>query len=214
MAFERDPGTAFGYSGEGFEYLARFAERRTATPFEQLAELYVFRPAGMTRTAYTNRPWFAGQVATPSDQNGQWLDPVIRDRFVASDDVHTTASDYAQFLIGAGQGAGLGPAEAADRARVQASTREARCTGSRAASCPDEMGFGLGWDVAVFGEDRILWHTGGDQGEFTIAYIIPRTGEGMVILTNSAKGYRVVLPIMERAGVHPRFLAFLKAQAG
>lgn len=108
----------------------------------------------------------------------------------------------------------LGPAAIAERERVQVNTRVERCAGARASSCPDEMGWGLGWDVAVFGEDRVLWHTGGDRGEFTFAYVIPHTGEGMVILTNSAKGYRVVLPILERAGTHPRFLAFLRSQAG
>src|SRR5579863_8208223 len=54
LAFIRDPGTAFGYSGEGYQYVARFAEKKTGQPFEKLAQSLVFDPAGMTRTAYTD----------------------------------------------------------------------------------------------------------------------------------------------------------------
>lgn len=214
LVFQRDPGTQVGYSGEGFEYLARFAERRTGTAFERLAEDLVFRPAGMTRTAYTRRDWFQGRIAVPTDSDGRALEPSLRDRFVASDDVHTTATDYARFLIGVAAGQGLTPALAAERGRIQASTRERACPPARAATCPDEVGWGLGWDVAAFGDTRVLWHTGADRGEFAFAYIIPATGEGVVILTNSVVGHRIVLPILERAGAEPRFLAYLRAQAG
>lgn len=214
LVFRTEPGAEVHYSGEGFEYLARFVERRLATPFEQLAERLVFRPGGMSRTAYTRRPWFDSSLAVPYGEAGEALTPTVRDRFVASDDVYTTAADYGRFLAGVARGQGLTPAFAADRDRIQVSTRAASCAGAKAATCPDDMGWGLGWDVAVFGPDRVLWHTGADAGTFTFAYVIPRTGEGAVILTNSAGGYRVVLPVLERLGTHARFLAFLRAQAG
>ena len=214
LVFRNDPGTIVGYSGEGFEYLARFAERRTGTPFERLAEELVLQPAGMASTAFTRRDWFAGRVATPHDGEGRPLEPSIADTYFASDEVHTTASDYARFLAGVAAHQGLSEAVARDRERVQVSTREQLCAGARAATCPDEAGWGLGWDLAVFGEERVLWHTGGDRGEFTFAYVIPATGEGAVILTNSAVGYKVVLPFLERMRASPRFLGFLRAQAG
>jgi CubicO group peptidase (beta-lactamase class C family) len=213
LVFQRDPGGAVGYSGEGFEYMARYAGRRTGTPFERLAEAYVLGPAGMTRTAYTRRPWFEGRIATPANADGAWLEPAIRDDFRASDDLYTTPADYARFLIGVARGEGLTPALAAERNRIQVSTRESACTPARAAVCPDEMGWGLGWDIAVFGGRRVLWHTGADRGEFTFAYIIPETGEGAVAFTNSAVGYRAMLPLFERIGAEPRFLAWLQALA-
>lgn len=213
LVFQRDPGGDVGYSGEGFEYMARYAERRTGTPFEQLAQTLVLGPAGMTRTAYTRRDWFDGRIAAPADAEGAWLEPVIRDRFMASDDLHTTPADYARFLIGVAQGEGLTPALAAERNRIQVSTRDSACTPARAGACPDEMGWGLGWDVAVFGDRRVLWHTGADRGEFTFAYIVPETGEGAVALTNSAVGHRAMLPLFERIGMEPRFLAWLQALA-
>lgn len=213
LVFQRDPGTEVGYSGEGFEYMARYAERRTGTPFEQLAQTYVLGPAGMTRTSYTRRDWFDGRIAVPADRDGAWLEPSILDRFRASDDLYTTPYDYARLLIGAARGEGLTPALAAERSRIQVSTRDSLCTPARAAVCPDELGWGLGWDVAAFGDRRVLWHTGADSGEFTFAYIIPSTGEGVVVFTNSAVGHRVIMPIFDRIGVEPRYLEWLRVLA-
>lgn len=213
LTFKSAPGATVGYSGEGFEYLAHYAAKRFRIPFEQLARRYVFAPAKMNSTSYTERAWFAGRIAVPADGNGTYLKPSIRKSFLASDDMYTTASDYGRFLVGVAAGQGLAARGVADRERIGAVTRKPPCPSGPVEACPNQAGFGLGWDVAVFGRDRVLWHTGADLGEFTFAYIIPRTGEGAVILTNSAVGYKVILPLLERMGAHPNFVAFLKAQA-
>jgi CubicO group peptidase (beta-lactamase class C family) len=210
LAFEADPGARIRYSGEGFEYAARYTERRAGETFEALAERLVFAPAGMRATSYTRRDWFGARVAQPRMPDGRWVTPTIRTNFVASDDVHTTASDYARFLLSAARRQGLTPALAAERERIQSSTRETQCKAGREAVCPDQSGFGLGWDVMRFGDRATIWHTGKDEGTFTFAYVTPETGEGLVILTNGDEGYKVVLPIMEAVGADPRILAYLR----
>lgn len=211
LVFKNDPGGTVGYSGEGFEYLAHYAERRTGTPFERLAEELVLGPGRMRSTAYTRRSWFNGRIAVPTNDAGKPLEPSIRAHYLASDDLYTTAGDYGRFLAAVASGQGLGRAGTTERERIQVSTLKAPCPGGE--GCPDSAGFGLGWEVVVFGPDHILMHTGADLGEFTFAYVIPRTGEGAVILTNSAVGYKVVVPILEAMGTQPRFLAYLRAQA-
>lgn len=213
LRFDSEPGTRVGYSGEGFEYMARYAERRTGTPFERLAEEFVFGPAGMAETAYTHRPWFDARLARPTDAEGRWIEVQRRSEYTASDEVHTTVLDYARFLISVAQRQNLSEAVAADRERLQVSIRDRQCPPEREAVCPSEVGWGLGWDLAVFGADRILWHTGADRDEWTFAYVVPRTGEGLVILTNNQEGYRAVIPLLEQVGTHPRFLAYLRALA-
>lgn len=212
LTFRNTPGQTVGYSGEGFEYLARYAERRSRTSFEDLARELVFRPARMTATSFTSKPWFDGRIALPTDAEGHSLTPSIGQSFTASDDLYTTAGDCGRFLAGVAAHVGLQPAAAAERERVQVSTLRAPCPGPT--WCPDAAGWGLGWDVVVFGDDRILWHTGADRGEFCFAYVIPRSGEGAVILTNSAVGYKMVIPILEQLGAHEKFLAYLRALAG
>lgn len=214
LEFQADPGTVIGYSGEGFEYLARYAERKNGESFESMAARLVLDPAGMSETAYTDRAWFRGRLAAPFDNEGKALASIVSERFSASDDLHTTARDYARFLLSVARQQGLNGEIGTERGQVQASTLARTCPPEQVAACPDEAGFGLGWDVLRFGERTILWHTGEDTGAFALVYIIPQTGEGIVILTNSQKGPRIVLPLMKEAGTDPQFLAFLKATAG
>jgi CubicO group peptidase (beta-lactamase class C family) len=214
LAFGDTPGEAVGYSGEGYEWTARFTEKKTGRPFEALAQELVLNPAGMRATAYTRRPWFEGRVAIPTDDQGRALKPSLRDAFLASDDIHTTAADYAQFLVEVIERKGLSPAIAAERQAIQASTRHLHCAGAKEASCPVRMGFGLGWEVLEFPERTILWHTGADSGEFAIAYIDLKGRSGTVILTNSRKGHGIVLEVMERLEADPVFLRALRAQTG
>ncbi len=214
LRFERAPGEAFGYSGEGFEYMARFVEKKTGTPFETLAERLVFAPSGMTETAYTRRPWFEGRIAVPHDSDGTPLAPQIASRYIASDDVFSTPRDYARFLIGLVERQGIDAATAAERVRIQTDRRAELCAPPREATCPDEVGFGLGWESFLIEGRRYLMHTGMDEGTFTLGYVSPDAREGTVIFTNSRNGPQAVLPILDAIGRDPAFVDWLRTFAG
>jgi CubicO group peptidase (beta-lactamase class C family) len=212
LTFLRRPGEAYGYSGEGYEYVARFAVRRAGEDLERLAETEVFRPAGMRETSYVAKPWFAGRIAAPTAADGRALQPDIATEPIASDEVYSTPRDYARFMISLMRGRDLPSGLARDRQTVQLDRRAEVCAGGKAASCPFAVGPGLGWEVSVFGERTFLMHTGSDQGEFTFGYFSPTSGEGAIVFTNSANGGNVVLPILEELDVDPAFLRYLHAQ--
>ncbi len=123
LRFLRAPGTAFGYSGEGFEYLARFIENKTGHSFEALAQQLVFDPAAMHDTAYTRRPWFKGRIALPTDEDGNELAPEITDKLIASDELYSTPTDYTKFIVSLINHAGINGYQ--------------RCTGCRTRANPD-----------------------------------------------------------------------------
>ena len=50
---KRTSGTQSSYSGEGYFYVARFAQNKAGKPFDQLAQDYVFGPLGMKDTSFT-----------------------------------------------------------------------------------------------------------------------------------------------------------------
>ena len=213
LAFRTGPGEKPGYSGEGYEYFARFTERKAGEPFEALAQRLVFDPIGMSRTSYTGRPWFEGRLATGVNEEGKPQEHSIRTAFVASDDMVTSPADYARFLISSMKREGLTPAIARERETVQASTRETSCAGARANGCPDEIGFGLGWEVLKFPDRTMMMHSGNDSGEFTIAWFSPDTRDGTVIFTNKHDGYKIVVEVAEALGMEPAFMRFLRSQA-
>lgn len=212
LAFLHDPGTQWGYSGEGYEYVARFAQKKTGLAFARLAQTLLFDPEGLANTSYVAQPWFDGRIAVPTDANGAALKPELVHDFSGADLVYTTAGDYARFLVGVLKDEGLSPAIAAERVRIQADMKAQTCGGAKAATCPPATGFGLGWQVFAFSDETILMHTGKDAGLFTFAYLNKTTGDGAVILTNGDKGGNVALPILERLGTSAQFVRFLKAQ--
>jgi CubicO group peptidase (beta-lactamase class C family) len=214
LRFEREPGKSFGYSGEGFEYLARFVEKKTGTPFETLAQRLVFEPGRMGETAYTRQPWFDGRLALPHDREGKPLAPQIARHYIASDDVFSTPQDYARFVIGLIERQGIDATLADARARIQTDRRAELCAPPHDASCPDEVGFGLGWEAFRFGDRRYLMHSGMDEGTFTLGYFSPDTRSGTLIFTNSSNGPQAVLPILDAIGRDREFVAWLRRFAG
>lgn len=212
LAFEHDPGTTTGYSGEGYQYATRYAEHRTGQSFETLAGRWLFAPAHMRASGYVSAQGETVPIAVPYDDAGKPL-PVERvTRYNAADLAHATARDYARFLIDARNDRGLVASLAAEGRKSQADLTPEICAGSKAASCPPWTGFGLGWQLLGFRDGTTMLHTGKDAGAFTFAAIDRASGDGIVILTNSDNGWRVILPILERTGSDPNLIAFLRGQ--
>ena len=68
-------------------------------------------------------------------------------------------------------------------------SRRCPTTGRRSARsettrCPTRYGFGLGWLVFEWGDQRLVWHGGNDANEHATGYIDPRTGDGAIVFTN------------------------------
>lgn len=214
LAFRFAPGEGYGYSGEGFEYLARFVERKTGQDFETLAQSLVFDPAGMSDTAYTRRDWFSGRIAQPVDREGRPLAPQVAARLIASDDLYSTPADYARFMVSLHARQGVDESLAMERARIQVSRQAELCTPARASGCPLDVGFGLGWEVFRFRDNTYLMHTGMDDGTFSLGYFSPTTGSGTIIFTSSQNGAQLVLPILDEIGEDKDFVEFLRRLAG
>lgn len=211
LAFAFDPGTRAGYSGEGYAYVARFAEKRLAEGFEDMAQRVLFDADGMAHTAFTAKPWFEGRVAVPTSAAGVPLEATVAQSYNAADLVYTTAGDYARFMVGVLKDQGLSAAVSRERNRIQAFDPAPNCIRAKSAACPLRIGFGLGWQILVFKGETVMMHTGKDDGLFTFAYLNKTTGDGAVILTNGDEGYKTVIPILETLGASDAYLRFLKA---
>lgn len=92
----------------------------------------------------------------------------------AADNLLTTARDYAIFMAYVMNGMGISPELYRDMVMPVS---------------PDEGGipFGLGWQViqGLDGGGYALQHTGADVGARSIAIMYPRSGEGILLLSNS-----------------------------
>ena len=195
LAFRSDPGEAYGYSGEGFDWLARFVEAKLGRGFYDLMQETVFDPVGMGSA--TIAPYVAdtSHFAQPFDEDGRayrpWCRPggycVPEGHVSAAHGLRVTAGDLAALLVSVAEADGYDAALAADRDRVHTPV-----TGDDAAvecapdvRCPEAQGYGLGWSVLDWGHDRLVFHGGSDWSEVTVAAISPVTGDGFVVLLNA-----------------------------
>lgn len=194
LRFEREPGTALGYSGEGFEYAKRFVERKLGTPWDSLARQYLFEPARMLNTAHTRQSWFAGRLAHPFLASKRYGEPHVPDSANTADDVYTTIADYGAFLAEIMVRRGLPARLANQRDSIHVVNVEATADCDPAAvRCPTRIGMGLGWEILEFPGETVRLHSGGDAGEKTMVLYLAERREGAVLFTNGEAGLTVIL---------------------
>lgn len=198
LAFQQTPGERYGYSGEGLDYVARYAERKLSTPFPDLVDETVFKPIGMNHSSIVVRRGDTETIARPIDESGVFHGYYCRPAgkaacraegsYAAADDMVTTVGDYAAFLRAVVDAKGYGPALAADRDRVQTDKADQRvvdCAAIPAARCPDAQGYGLGFNVLDYGDVIILEHGGADWSELAVAYIAKPSRSGVIVFLNA-----------------------------
>ncbi len=215
LRFTSEPGEGFTYSGEGYEYARRYTQAARGADFEQLADELVFRPIGMGNSAYTRRAWFADRIAMAHSEDGSIGEPVINEpgEMLASDDLYTTAGDYARFVIAVMNNQGVSAQIARERLNFATDIRGDDCGGLASADCPEGIGMGMGWMVFRYAGETVITHSGSDSGEQALAFFIPERRSGLVIITNSANGRRVFPEIAEALYPGHPFNAVLRLQA-
>jgi CubicO group peptidase (beta-lactamase class C family) len=172
----RDPGTQWGYSGEGFGFLAQAIEQQTGLGANELVRREVFEPLSMSQSSYVWIEAYDEQAATGHGLIGTPL-PKGRPRQAhAAATLHTTAVDYARFLVAMMTGEGLEPAtyEAMLTPQSQVSNRD---------SLVPHVYWGLGCGLQETERGMALWHWG-DNMDFR-AYVIgyPAEDAGLVYFT-------------------------------
>jgi CubicO group peptidase (beta-lactamase class C family) len=177
LKFKFEPGTASGYSGEGFEYLRRALESKFHQPLNVLMDTYLFKPLGMTNTQYWSENLDTTRFAMWHDGQGRRYSTSIQTPVNAADDLITTVEDYCKLGIYAMQLAEKGGLVYADMVRPQRRTKPGNASG-------------LGWGLVdgLPGGAYALQHGGSDIGVRTMAVFLPKSKSGVVVMTNGDNG--------------------------
>ena len=182
LTFHSEPGTEFHYSGEGFEYLRAALEKKFGKPLAELSRSIVFEPLGMTDTRH------AWDAKTDESRFARWHDKEGNNTYTdhrittsnAADNLLTTVEDYGRFGVAVLSGAGLSGAVFQEMLKAQSMMRPT-------------VPFGLGWEIHndLAGGEYALIHSGSDEGVNAVMILLPRSKQGLIVLTNSDVGYRV-----------------------
>lgn len=187
LAFEFDPGSKYQYSGEGFEYLTRALESKFHKPLSYIANELIFKPLGMTDSHLT---WDAGmeesRFAVQHDSDGNAL-PIEKNKTSnGADQLKTTIADYGKFMISVMNLEGISEDIAKQMLSKNTKTKEGRY-------------IGLGWFIyepLVNGEFAIS-HGGDDPGAHSICFLLPKSGQGIIIFTNSENGTKLYIDLIK-----------------
>lgn len=187
-----EPGTEWSYSGGGYMLVQHLIEEVTGQTFESYVRETVFEPLGMKASAFDWTPELRADAATPYD-GGESV-PYFRYAGQAAASLNSTAADLARFAAagldaeGAGllRGRGVLPPAAIDLMQAPAPATEQQW-GVRS---------GLGYQIwglhdrwAVDDEHpRMAGHAGQNTGWSATLWIVPETGDGLVVLTNASHG--------------------------
>jgi len=105
-----DPGTHFGYSGEGINLLQLVIEEHTGKQVGDMMQARVFDRFGMTRTSMVWKPELASDVAYGYDSANQVVGHNHRSSARAAGSADTDIADMARFVRGVLRGNGLSAA--------------------------------------------------------------------------------------------------------
>lgn len=216
LAMLRSPGERFGYSGEGFVYLQKVVEKITGEPINAFMENRVLKPLGMAHSSFVWQPAFAANYAQPHNESGEVEQKYQPAQANMAYSLHTTAPDYARFVLALFNATGLKPATV-DQMLSPQSQLPTRFSGSDTLAAGSYWGLGIGLEQTP--SATYFWHWG-DNGAFKCFIMANRTRKDAVVyFANGSNGLDFADEIVRQTvgGQHPAF-AFLginwRAQAG
>jgi len=179
LSFEFEPGKKYQYSGEGYEYLRKALESKFKKSLDQLARELIFNPLKMKDTRYIwDNEIDSTKFAKWHNERGELYETQKNTTANAADNLLTTVEDYSRFIVHILDGAGL-----SDKLYKEMISDQVKIN--------DYKHFGLGWWVDENineNKDFALVHGGDDIGVHTIAFIVPKTKQALLIFTNSDNG--------------------------
>jgi CubicO group peptidase (beta-lactamase class C family) len=153
-------------------------------------EANLFVPFGMTSSGYL----YQKGMARPYDDKGAMLadrksTPVQAARYASAGNLHTTASDYAKFLI-----------EVLDPKPSDAYRLNAASLGEMVKSqvkVTDAFSWGLGWSIDTPSKGDIISHSGDNPGYKSLTAASLSRKSAFIILSNGDRGFEIITQVVK-----------------
>lgn len=182
------PEAGFSYSDTGYNLLELVIEDCTGEDFAALMAHEVLLPLGMPRASFD---WTNGDMPVGQDLRGR---PVAAYVYPgrASGGLHATAPDIARFAIAGMAGAEQSMLSPEGVAALQGPRVAVGGLFGLAA-----QGYALGHFTEMLSDGRTaVWHGGQGYGWMSHLHLVPETGDGIVILSNSQRAWPLFAAIL------------------
>lgn len=178
-----EPGSRYGYSGEGYWYVQQVVEEVLGERMEPWMQRTVLEPLGMEHSSYVWQEEFAESAAAGHDEEGHVkADRPHYERENAAYSLYTTAEDYGRFVLA------MMPGDDTQPLVLTPASIEAMLTPTVETDTPHVLR-GLGWAITQREEGWYAWHSGSNGTGFRCySRFTPEDGSGIVIMTNAVGG--------------------------
>ncbi len=196
LRFHHDPGTRYGYSGEGFYILQLILEQGLGLDVGKEMQSRVFDRLGMTQTSMSWRPDFAANLADGYDLDGSVEPHDERSNVSAAGSMDTSIADQARLWAGIVRGDGLSAASRAELVRPQVpitSSHQFPTLMTETEPRNTEMGLAAGLGLVTFRDTSgPAWFKGG-HNEWTgnMAICLESKKRCLVMLANDVRAERM-----------------------
>jgi CubicO group peptidase (beta-lactamase class C family) len=196
LRFHFDPGTRYGYSGEGFYIAQLVLEEGLGLDVGNEMQARVFDRFGMTRTSMQWRPDFRVNLADGFRIDGTAEPHDERSSVSAAGSMDTDIDDQARLWAGIVRGDGLSPASRAEMMRPQVAITSAHQFPTLAPETnPDNASIGLsaGLGLVTFQDARgEMWFKGGhNDWTANMVVCIESRKRCLVLLSNDVRAERI-----------------------
>jgi CubicO group peptidase (beta-lactamase class C family) len=190
----REPGSGFLYSNVGFNLLELVIEEVTGRDFAEYMAAEVLRPLGMRGSSYSWDEGYRSSLPMGYELHGAPVPPYVYS-VRASGGLFTDAEDIARFV----SASMTGPYFTDRSVLLGESIRlihapQVKIEGLFAVVA-DSYGFGHFIETLPDGR-RAVWHGGQGHGWMTHFHLVPESGDGIVILTNSQRSWPFIAKVL------------------
>lgn len=201
LRFHYDPGTHYGYSGEGINLAQFVVEKVTGKSATQLMQEELYGPLKMSRSRMIWMPQFESDFANGYDEYGRSLGPERRKTPNAAGSMQTTLRDYATFLsaLMSGEVLSSGARERMLSPQVRIhSAHQFPSLNTETTTAYDSinLSYGIGWGLYQSSVGPAFFKEGHDDGWRNLALCF-LNGDGILIMTNSSNGEGLFKPLIE-----------------
>jgi CubicO group peptidase (beta-lactamase class C family) len=191
------PGTKWQYSNIGYVVVQQILEDAIGKPFSRIARETVFEPLGMKKSTfiYPLGPQLQANEAWPHDAEGTLWKPGMCPTALAHGGLMTTPSDLALFTIELMRAYNGLSERLLSKEMVRRMFTKVLDLDSAMFGIP--LGEGLG--VFLYGEEDnlVFAHPGSNSpGMNCWLFGYPKTGRGLVVMTNGAQGEILAMEII------------------
>ena len=203
LRFHWDPGTRYGYSGEGL-LLAQFVlEEGLKLDVGKEMQARIFDRYGMMRTSMTWRDDFSANFADGYTESGALQQHSRRRSARVAGSMDTSLADWANFLAVVARGEGLSAQAKAEMIRRTIAIDSERQFPTLDQPRTDKwkaigLGYAVGWGVFETPYGQAFFKEGHDDGTANYAVCVAERRDCILLMSNSPRAEAIFVSLVNR----------------